>query len=475
MFLAALTGFFLLSFQSFTRSSGDKVLKIIVRGPIDAAIRNYVRNHLTSATAPDVSHVVIDLQSSSGRTDYTLDIVETLQQREIPVSVYGTGPVNGPATILCFAADNLFLRPNVQLSFPPTGTGGTGSPFFTDRSRKILTDRIVQVARRNHHPAGVIHGMLNPSTAVHRIRINGRTEHVTDSTLDQLRQEVQIQNVETVSSPGQLLTPGATELERSGISVTVSSLSELLGVLYRQEKVHALNVPVRTIRMQFSDHLLRWLSNYYIVALLGIVGTTATLLEISRPGSGWTGFIALLSFSVPLISFTLLGLTGILEPVLLVLGLSMLALDTFLIPGLSSAGFGGLLALICSIILAPHASLLSTLTQPPWKLHYLFESLSTGLLSMGLGTVVYGTLPTLFPGFFYTVDLLTVTPANPNDNTPDNFKGQPGKVVDEVRPIGVIRVDDQDLSVISRSFYLDTGLEFTVEDVNHREIRILLD
>ncbi len=96
----------------------------------------------------------------------------------------------------------------------------------------------------------------------------------------------------------------------------------------------------------------RMLAFEWLPRLLITIGFMALMFELSSPGIGLGGFVAIVAF---LGFFWIEGLNGNvewLEVILFVVGMSALAIEIFILPGFGLFGIGGLLMVITALVLA---------------------------------------------------------------------------------------------------------------------------
>jgi membrane-bound ClpP family serine protease len=97
-----------------------------------------------------------------------------------------------------------------------------------------------------------------------------------------------------------------------------------------------------------------------IAWLLLFVGIFALMFEMSTPGVGLPGLIAVVSFLLFFWSQFLHGTAGWLEILLFVAGITCLAVELFILPGMGVFGVGGALMIIVSIVLASQTFVVPT-------------------------------------------------------------------------------------------------------------------
>ena len=83
-----------------------------------------------------------------------------------------------------------------------------------------------------------------------------------------------------------------------------------------------------------ADRLVAFLTGSALTTLLVMAGLVALYLEITTPGFGVPGTVALICFAIVFAGGALLGTVGSLELLLFLAGVALLLVEIFLIPGL---------------------------------------------------------------------------------------------------------------------------------------------
>ncbi len=98
--------------------------------------------------------------------------------------------------------------------------------------------------------------------------------------------------------------------------------------------------------------MARWATSPYISTILLTLGIAGLVIEFLTIGWGIAGTIGIFSLVLYFGGHMMAGLTGWESVLLFVVGIILLLVEAFLIPGLGVAGVGGLAALVVSIIMA---------------------------------------------------------------------------------------------------------------------------
>jgi membrane-bound serine protease (ClpP class) len=154
------------------------------------------------------------------------------------------------------------------------------------------------------------------------------------------------ERIAIISAPGKLLSLTAGEAYRYGLARGLADEQEDLLALLGAEKIVEESSP------SASDSIIAFLVSGPVQGVLILIGLVMMFLEIQSPGFGIPGTAAIISFLLVFGSSFLLGRVTSLEMILFILGLGLLAIEIFVIPGFGFVGILGILIIVCSLILS---------------------------------------------------------------------------------------------------------------------------
>lgn len=139
----------------------------------------------------------------------------------------------------------------------------------------------------------------------------------------------------------------------------------------------------------WSEDLVAWLTSPFVRGILTIVLLMALYSEMQAPGLGLAGGVALLAAAILFGAPYLTGLAEAWEIIIVVIGLALLAVEIFFIPGFGVAGISGLLLMFIGLLLTfvpedPDPGFMPTLPQT-------WDGVTEGLLTIifsGLGATI---------------------------------------------------------------------------------------
>jgi membrane-bound serine protease (ClpP class) len=101
-----------------------------------------------------------------------------------------------------------------------------------------------------------------------------------------------------------------------------------------------------------ADGIINFLNSGAVQAILIILGLVMIFLEINTPGFGIPGVVGIIAFLLVFGSGALLGRVDSLEIILFLLGIGLLAVEIFILPGFGVMGISGILLIGLSLVLS---------------------------------------------------------------------------------------------------------------------------
>ncbi len=461
---------------------GSKALLIPIHGPIDPFVAVLLQRGVDEAEQLQADYVIVDIDTFGGRVDTALQVANTLSRvTEMETIAYvGTGPDGtgvswSAGALIALACNRIFMAPGTSMgAAAPVIQGPEGQEAAGEKTVSAVRGQMAALAEKNGHPPAVARAMVDESVVLVAVIVDGEERLITESDLAVLRRrakegEVDLEEGPVVSTADKLLTLTAGEMERYGISAgTPATLSELeaeLGV--------AIDSTV-AFEMDPADRLVAILTSSAFSSLLIAAGLVALFLEITSPGFGLPGAVALACFGTFFAANLLLGQVGSLEIVLFVCGLALLVFEIFVIPGFGVAGITGIVSLVLSFVLTMQDYVVP---QYEWQ----WRLTGRNLLFVGAGTLGAVLLAGLFAmlvkdtRLFRRLMLATSLPAEEGYTAQgvserDRYLGKSGTARTDLRPVGNVIIGSEVVQAESEGGYIDRGVEVRVVRVDGNRI-----
>lgn len=448
--------------DSDTPGGAGTVLVMELHGPIDRFQAVYVRRTVERARSEGAALLVVDIDTFGGRVDSALQIANALGSSEVPTASWirlrpdGTGVGWSAGALIALATERIFMAPGTSIgaAAPVIQSPGGMSDSADEKTVSAIRGQISALAERNGHSPVIARAMVDPALEAHLVLVDGEQRIVDAAELAQLERNsaagsLDLEVVRTVSAAGSLLTLTAGEMESLGVSAGSPAT--------REELADVLGVPVarlESLTPQQADRLVAALTGGGFTSLLILIGLVALGLEVSSPGFGVPGAVAIAAFAAVFAANMLLGQVGSVELLLFVLGVVLLVMEIFVIPGFGVAGITGLTAISAALILAMQDF---AVPDYEWQWSILGRNAATVFGALAGALILAAVLATVVPHnrFFFSRLVLANTQSidagftvQPREDS-SRLEHRRGIVRSDLRPVGSMVLDSPDREVLT--------------------------
>jgi membrane-bound ClpP family serine protease len=224
--------------------------------------------------------------------------------------------------------------------------------------------------------------------------------------------------------------------------------------------------------------LADFLGDPIVAMFLVIIGVTCLILELKMPGVGIPGVIAALCFVLFFWSQSQMnGQITLLAILLFLLGLVLIGIEIFLIPGFTVTGVSGIVLVLCGLGLATVEHMPQSRSE--WM------SFGSTLTTFGFGIVISGiaafVLARYLPSIPYANRLVLTPPGEKPDEPaadlsashhPDlhELLGAVGTAATMLRPAGMALFGDQYVDVVTEGGFAAAGARVQVIEIEGNRI-----
>lgn len=427
------------------------VLVVPVHGPIDKSLVFSLRRAFRQAHDLAPRAVVLELDTPGGGLAETEEIVAWLRAAKWPVYAYVNTHAQSAGAILGLACDRIYMAPGSRIgSALPIiidPLGGGAQALSGDLKEKILSDTRALVrglAQENGYPAEVAMAMVDPGLG---LKVGSRV----------------------ICAPGQLLNLTAAEAAevippRSQPLLARRVVPDLAALLADAGLAAA---PVARYEVSAAEILARWITLFGPLLLaLGLLGL---YLEFKMPGVLLPGVLGGALLALYFFGHYVAGLAGWEDIALVVLGLLLLGLEVFVLPGFGVLGLAGLACLVAGLVLG----LVPALPPAPPGLPVLpvpelWPQLQGALIKLlgAIGLIVTGAAIAAYwtPRSRLYHDLVLDTALKPGNGAVPRVAeehaglvGRDGVALTGLRPAGIAEVAGRRLDVVSSGDLIPRG------------------
>lgn len=426
------------------------VYVIPIEGMIEDALVYMIRRGLREADANRARAIVFVMNTDGGKLDSADEIVGLLLKLKVPTYTYVKHRAFSAGAMIALATDTIYMAPGsvIGAAMPVMMTpfGGVAEmPKSMEEKIVSATSALVRTAaQQKGHNAELAEAMVRPDL---EFTAGGKLAD-TDTRLLTLTNQEAEQPYGEAGKP--LLSAG-----------TAATLEEML------RRTGLAESPRLDLQVSSAERVARFISMISFL-LLG-AGLLALYLEIKTPGFGVSGMIGIACLAVFFWGHHVAGLAGLEDVAIFAIGLGLLLVELFVIPGFGVVGFAGLalmgLALIRAMLPQLPTWQAAGLEWPP-LLGALRQASLGFLIAFGGALLAARFLPRTAPfrGLVLQADVAREA-GYASAPPPPVAVGDVGMVLTPLRPFGAGLFGDARLEIASRNELIPAGTRVRVAEI----------
>jgi membrane-bound serine protease (ClpP class) len=276
---------------------------------------------------------------------------------------------------------------------------------------------------------------------------NNRDPNIAEAMVDE---DIEI---DSISKAGEVLTFSTSEAIKYGFcEAEVNSIDEIF------ERNNISDPAVMEFKLSGSEKIIRFFLNPIISGILILIIIGGIYFELQTPGVGFPLFAAVVAAILYFIPYYLNGLAANWEIIMFIVGIALIALEIFVIPGFGIAGITGLMFAIGALILVMLNNDYFDFSFV--KASEIFQATATILAGLfgGLIIMFFGGVRLTNSRIFKKIALQAVQ--NKSEGYTSNFKQEPmtgktGTAYTVLRPSGKVVIEGVLYDAYTRGDYID--------------------
>ena len=470
----------------------EKIAAIIsCKGLIDDGLFQSIKRRSQRALDEGASHLIYEIGTYGGLLKSGDDIskyfILDIGKKAHTVAYITTEAISAGAMISVGCKDIIMLENTTIGDCAPIILGGKLEGVEREKSESFTRAAFMRAAEANNYPAPLLKAMVTQQIEVFAVVNNdtGQKEFFETKDLPTDDKIYDIENKKLVVKDDELLTLTASQALEYGIArTTVKDRGGALAFLEQRDNIKFASAPLE-FEPLWSEQMVRWLNSPAVVAVLAALAMLGVYVELNTPGLGLPGLLAVVCLVILVGSKYLIGMANWVEVAIFCLGIILLMIELFVIPGFGIAGFAGIACVLVGIfgmlIKNPPDSI-------PWpKPEYGgWDLFIEGLLGITFGLIGFTVLAVLFARFLPKMAFLSGLILKPiytaedikhpaSITAPPETKinltvGQTGNVITPLRPTGTAKFDDAIVDVVARAQFLETGDNIEIVEAHGNRI-----
>lgn len=447
--------------QDLTPEEGWKPIHLNLSGPIHHQAANWVGRAIDDhKKRGDCNLLLLSIDSGGGDLGESQLLAGKLAElgQSIHTVAFVENEARADAALIALACDELIVHPDARLGGP-----GAGSP--TAQELTLARGEFAQIFGRLGRDWSLPAALVDPTLRVHRYThpLGGDVRYLCADEAAAIPDADQWQRDERPLETSDGLS--GTKVEELGLARGTARNFEEVKSQFQLEGA------IQEVRPNWALAAIEWLSDPKIAWILLFVGWFALMFELSTPGVGLPGLVAVICFLLYFWSQFLHGTAGWLEILLFVGGLICLAVEIFVMPGTGVFGVGGGLMVAVSIILASQTFVVPT---NAYQMRQFPVSLLMVAAGMAGGVASIYVIRRFLPDTPYLNRMLLAPPRAEEREAIsrreslvawDHLSGKRGITMTPLVPAGKVQFGDELVDCVSNGELVAKGTPVVVEEV----------
>lgn len=457
---------------SENETPGPTAYVIPVEDEVSPQMAAFIKRSVESVPVRENTVIVLDLDTFGGRVDSAFQIVETMTGIQgIPTLAYVRKKAISAGALIALSCDRLTMHPHTTIGdCAPIMLSQDGPQMLGEKFQSPLRAQFRSLAKKNGYDENLAEAMVSLDLEIFRLDLDGKTMYMEATDYNDLTdaEKAKVTNKKTVVKKGELLTMDDKEAQELGFSIaSAPTLEEAL------EKAGYSGYTVVSLKKNWTESFLS-----IVIALspiLMMIGLAAVYTELKAPGFGAPGAVGIICLSLAFGSQYAVGMANYTELMILLLGLVLLGLEVFVIPGFGIAGIAGFFFILVALVLSLQDFVLP---QPsmPWQGKLFTKNIILVLGSYGvammLGLAIFRYVLPRFskgPQGPYLFSDLQESHADSGE-TQKVKKGDEGLALSYLRPSGKMKIGDEIVDVITEAEFIESGSAIVVRRIDGNRI-----
>ena len=459
------------------------VYVIDIRNEIGSGLGAYISDGIKVAEEAGADAIVFDVDTPGGRVDSAVDIIRAIQRTQIPTLAFVNRQAISAGAMISIACNQIVMTSG--------GTIGDSAPVDIqgqeagEKAISYIQGTIRATAERENRNPDIAEAMVDKELVLVKLA-DGQIVKLLPE--EYATREEEGEEMEILCAQGKLLTLSTRQAREYGFAdAQAETLTELLAqyqivevagtkmplteeaIMQKQREygvsqVNRLktlaNARVTQVRATLADKIVFFITNPFISSLLLSLGILGIFIEIRSPGFGVPGFLGLLCIGLFFGGHMLTRIDAGWAFLLFLLGIALISLEVFVIPGFGVAGILGIIMVLGSVF-------------------FVFDgayNLRTAVLWLSISVILTSALVILAAFYlpetrmFQRLALSTVmdTQMGYHASSPEDFQaylGQSGIALTPLRPSGTARIGDKRVDVVTVGDFIPSNSTVKVVEV----------
>jgi membrane-bound serine protease (ClpP class) len=296
---------------------GARVAVIPIDGVIEPGMGHYLDRSIDAAEGDGAGAIILDINTPGGRLDTVLQMRDSLLDTEIPVIAFVNREAFSAGALITIASDQIWMTSGAVFGAATPINGATGETA-SEKTISAVRSTFRATAEQQGRDPAIAEAMVDPA--------------------------VEVPGLDTDTSLLTLTTDQALQHDYAeGVAETREALLDELGLA---------EATVTVASPTFMERATRWITDPVIASALILLGLALIVVDGIVGGFGVAALAGVACLGLFFWGHLIADLAGWEDLILISVGLLLIGIEVFVIPGFGFAGLLGGLSLVAGLVLA---------------------------------------------------------------------------------------------------------------------------
>lgn len=417
-----------------------KVFTFKIDADIDPAMTRRVKLALEKAKEAEADLIVIDMDTYGGAVNDADEIRTLILNSAIPVYIFINKDAASAGALISIAADSIYMAPGASIG-AATVVNGTDGAAAPDKYQSYMRSMMRSTAEAQ-----------------------GRDPKIAEAMVDEKIE------IEGISEAGSVITFSVSEAVTYGFCE--GQYDSIEDILASQQLADA---EITVYETDSIEQIIAFFLNPAVSGFLILIIIGGLYFELQTPGVGFPLLASISAVLLYFIPYYLSGLAENWEILVFFIGVILLAVELFVIPGFGIFGVLGIVGILTGLVLGmvPNQNFNFDFVPAADLFAALLTVILAAIVSVGL---VFWLSPKVNEwGAFKTITLASTQQRSEGYTSSfyaESLKGRTGVVHSRLRPSGKIELDGDIYDAYSRGEFIDQGEKIIVISTEGTSLKV---
>jgi len=306
--------------NSIAEETKKNIYVVPIQDTIDLGIPAFVNRAISAAEKNSAELIIFDIDTFGGRVDAATQIKDAISATDITTIAFINRRAISAGSLISLSCDKIYMTDGGTIG--ATSVVDMSGSKQSEKSQSYMREEMAATAEKSGKNTDIARGMVDEELSFEFLVINGDSLKVDDI---EGRKEGKLITLTTELALKYNIADGKSE-----------SVEELLSDLDIE------NYNIITLSENWSEDLVRFLTDPTISSLLTTFGTIGIISELYSAGWGIGGTIGIVCLTLALGASYLTQLASSMDLLIIFSGLLLLVVEFIAIPGFGFFGIAGI-------------------------------------------------------------------------------------------------------------------------------------